>query len=313
MLNQTQKTEILQLVDDEKERLGSYRAVAKKCGVSETAISLLRKGTYGAEGDDVYYTIGRMLSYEFDTTNWVIADTITNYTIVSDVLTDAKSESMFMGISHRAGSGKTASSDMFLNLNRRNGVFKINAKEWNAHMFLLEVAKEIGTEIPRGSYVKVNALIEAIGETIKDIAKHKKPLLIVDQANSLKPSALRTFIHLFNECEDILGVVILGTDNLETEIKRNVRLNKTGYDEFDSRFGRTYIHLIGATLADTRKMCEVNGITDRDLQKTIFEKCEPTKTTLEDGTSIRVIEDFRRIKRLVKSERLKLKYHAQNS
>jgi len=312
MLNQTQKTEILQLVEDEKERLGSYRAVAKKCSISETAISLLRKGTYGAEGDDVYSTIGRALSYEFDITNWVIADTITNYTIVTDVLADAKEESMFMGIAHRAGSGKTASSDMYLNLNRRNGVFKINAKEWNAHMFLIEVAKEIGAEIPKGSYVKVNALIESISDTIKRIA-HVKPLIIIDQANSLKPSALRTFIHLFNECEDILGLVILGTDNLETEIKRNVRLNKTGYDEFDSRFGRTYIHLIGATLSDTRKICEVNGITDRDMQKTIFEKCEPTKMTLEDGKSIQVIEDFRRIKRLVKSERLKLKYHAKNT
>ena len=308
MLNQTQKTEILQLVEDEKERLGSYRAVAKKCGLSETAISLLRKGTYGADGDDVYYTIGRVLGYEFDSSNWKIADTITNYTIITDVLADAKSESMFMGIAHRAGSGKTASSDMFLNQNRRNGVFKVNAKEWNAHMFLIEVATEIGAEIPRGSYVKVNALIDAISDTFKRIA-HQKPLLIIDQANSLKPSALRTFIHLFNQCEDILGLVILGTDNLETEIKRNVRLNKTGYDEFDSRFGRTYIHLIGATMADTRKICDVNGITDRDLQKTIFEKCEPTKMILEDGNSIRVIEDFRRIKRLVKSERLKMKHY----
>lgn len=308
MLNQTQKTEILQLVEDEKERLGSYRAVAKKCGLSETAISLLRKGTYGADGDDVYYTIGRVLGYEFDSSNWKIADTITNYTIITDVLADAKSESMFMGIAHRAGSGKTASSDMFLNQNRRNGVFKVNAKEWNAHMFLIEVATEIGSEIPRGSYVKVNALIDAISDTFKRIA-HQKPLLIIDQANSLKPSALRTFIHLFNQCEDILGLVILGTDNLETEIKRNVRLNKTGYDEFDSRFGRTYIHLIGATLSDTRKICDVNGITDRDLQKTIFEKCEPTKMILEDGNSIRVIEDFRRIKRLVKSERLKMKHY----
>lgn len=315
MLNQTQKTEILQLVEDEKERLGSFRAVAKKCGVSETAISLLRKGTYGADGDDVYYTIGRILGYEFDSSNWVIADTITNYTIVTDVLADAKSESMFMGIAHKAGSGKTASSDTYFNLNRRKAVFKVNAKEWNAHMYLLEVAKEIGAEIPRGSYVKVNALIEAIGDTFNRMAS-QKPLLIIDQANSLKPSALRTHIHLFNHCEDKLGLVIIGTDNLEHEIKKGVRLNKTGYDEFDSRFGRTYIHLVGATLADTRKICEVNGITDRDLQKKIFDKCEPTKQTVEAGDESRtiyVVEDIRRIKRLVKSERLKMKYHAKNT
>lgn len=310
MLTQQQKNEIISLIDEEKERLGSYRAVAKKCGISEASISQIRKGSYLGETDGILTQIGITLSYEFDTSNWVIADSITNYTIVNDVLTDAKSESMFMGIASCAGSGKTASSDTYFSLNRRNGVYKINAKEWNAHMFLIEVAKEIGAELPRGSYVKVNALIESIADTFKRVAT-TKPLLIVDQANSLKPSALRTFIHLFNECEDILGVVILGTENLEIEIKRGVRLNKTGYDEFDSRFGRVYIHLIGSTLADTRKICEANGISDRDLQKSIFDRCEPTKTSLESGQTISVIEDIRRIKRLVKSERLKMKYNGQ--
>lgn len=310
MLTQQQKNEIISLIDEEKERLGSYRAVAKKCSISEASISQIRKGSYLGETDGILTQIGITLGYEFDTSNWVIADSITNYTIVNDVLTDAKSESMFMGIASCAGSGKTASSDTYFSLNRRNGVYKINAKEWNAHMFLIEVAKEIGAELPRGSYVKVNALIESIADTFKRTAS-AKPLLIVDQANSLKPSALRTFIHLFNECEDILGVVILGTENLEIEIKRGVRLNKTGYDEFDSRFGRVYIHLIGSTLADTRKICEANGITDRDLQKSIFDRCEPTKTSLESGQTISVIEDIRRIKRLVKSERLKMKYNGQ--
>ncbi len=307
MLTQQQKTEIIDLIEEEKDRLGSYRAVAKKCSVSEATISQLRKGSYLGETDGILKEIGMSLGYEFNSSEWRIAET-TNYQIITDVLTDAKTESMFMGIAHRAGSGKTATSDVFLSLNRRNSVFKINAKEWNAHNFLMEVAHEIGANLPHSGYVKVNSIIECIAATFKRIAANK-PLLIIDQTNSLKPSALRTFIHLYNECEDILGVVILGTDNLETEIKRGVRLNKTGYDEFDSRFGRNYIHLMGATLADTRKICSVNGITEPDLQKSIFDRAEPTKTTLEDGRSIYVVDDIRRIKRLIKSERLKSKYN----
>lgn len=307
MLTQQQKTEILDLIEEEKERLQSYRAVAKKCGVSEATISQLRKGSYLGETDGILQGIGISLGYEFNSSEWRIAET-TNYQIITDVLNDAKNESMFMGIAHRAGSGKTATSDVFLSLNRRNSVFKINAKEWNAHNFLMEVAREIGANLPHSGYIKVNALIECIGATFKRIAA-TRPLLIVDQANSLKPSALRTFIHLYNECEDVLGVVILGTDNLETEIKRGVRLNKTGYDEFDSRFGRNYIHLIGATQNDTRKICTVNGIEDTDMQKTIFDRAEPTKTTLQDGRSIYIVDDIRRIKRLIKSERIKMKYN----
>jgi hypothetical protein len=153
-------------------------------------------------------------------------------------------------------------------------------------------------------------MITSISETFKRMA-HLKPELILDQANSLRSSSLRTLIHLFNECEDILGLVIIGSDNLEHEIKRGVRLNKLGYDEIDSRFGRKYIHLIGATQADVRKICEVNGITDKDTQERIFADCEPIKKELKDSDnvkSIRVVEDIRRLKRLIKSERIKLKY-----
>jgi hypothetical protein len=305
MLTSLQKNEILTLVEEEKQRLGSYRAVAGKCRISEATISQLRKGSYGAEGDDIYTTIALALGYEFDSGNWNIAET-TNFRIITDVLNDAKVESMFMGIAHKAGSGKTATSDVFLANNRRNGVFKINCKEWNGRAFLFEIVREIGAETPKG-YASTNAMIENIAEAYKRMS-HLRPLLILDQANSLKSSALRTLIHLFNECEDLLGLVILGTENLEYEIKRGVRLNKPGYDELDSRFGRKYIHLIGATLTDTRKICEANGIIDKEAQKRIFDDCEPSRITLEDGKGILAIEDIRRLKRLIKRFRIQMKH-----
>lgn len=306
MLTKLQKNEILELIEAEKERLGSYRAVANKCKISEAAISQLRKGTYAAEGDDIYQTIALALGYEFDTSNWNIAET-TNFRIVTEVLQDAKAESMFMGISHKAGSGKTATANEFLRENRRAGVFKIDCKEWSGRAFLIEIVREIGAEMPKG-YASTNALVDCISEAVKRMA-HQRPVIIIDQANSLKSSALRTFIHIFNQCEDILGLVALGTENLEYEIKRGVRLNKAGYDELDSRFGRKYISLIGSTLADTRKICDANGIPDKDMQKSIFDQCEPSKITLSDGRRIDVIEDMRRLKRVIKRERLTMKHN----
>ncbi len=308
MLTQIQKDEIMQLVDDEKERLGSYRAVATKCKISEATVSQLRKGNYAAAGDDIYTTIGLALGYTFDSGSWNVVET-TNFRIITEVLQDAKAESMFMGISHKAGSGKTATSDVFVQANRRRGVFKINCKEWAGRAFLTAVIHEIGAEMPKG-YSGINAMITSISEAFNRMA-HMKPLLILDQANSLRPSALRTLIHLFNENEDILGVGILGTENLEYEIKRGVRLNKLGYDEIDSRFGRNYIHLVGATLNDARRICEANGIADRTLQDSIFHDCQPARITVDDGErskSVLVIEDIRRLKRLIKANRIQNKY-----
>lgn len=307
-----QKEEILQLIESEKVRLGDYVSVARKCGISETAISQLRSGKYGAKGDDIYVKIALALGYSFDNSNWNIAANTTDFRIVAEVLNDAKQESMFLGISDNAGIGKTAPSDIFLSQNRTNGVYKINCKEWAGRAFLLHVLQEIGAEQPKG-YLSVNAMIDSVASTFKKIA-HLKPLLIVDQANSLRPSALRTFIHLFNELEDILGVVIIGTENLEVEIKKGVRLNRKGYDEIDSRFGRRYVHLYGATLADTRKICEVNGIEDKALQEEIFRSANPVDITLTEGDlkgrTVKVVKDKRLIKRGVKRERLKLKSYA---
>ena len=84
-----------------------------------------------------------------------------------------------------------------------------------------DIAREIGADVSDG-YVTTGEIIESIADAFKKKA-HTKPMLIIDQANSLKPAALRTLIHLFNECEDILGLVVLGTENLEVEIKRSVR------------------------------------------------------------------------------------------
>lgn len=298
-----QKNEIIRLVEDEKERLGSYRAVASKCRLSEATISQLRKGSYAAEGDDVYVTIALALGFNFDGGEWKIAQT-TNFDIIAETFNAAKREHIFIGISWKAGSGKTAAANAFLAQNRRNGVFKLTCREWTGRTLLTEIAREIGAEMPRG-YASISALYDAIAAAVKRMA-HIHPLIILDQANSLKPSALRTLIDLDNDCADILGLVAMGTENLEYEIKRGVRLNRTGYDEVDSRFGRKYIRLIGATLADARKICEANGVVDRDLQKQIFDECSPVRVMVDGGSQqVTVIEDMRRLKRIIKREKLR--------
>ncbi|MDR1865970.1 MAG: ATP-binding protein [Bacteroidales bacterium] len=301
-----QKKEILQLIEDEKQRLGSYRAVASKCKISEAAISQLRKGSYAADGDDIYRTIGLSLGYSFADADdtWRLAET-SNYLMVTQVLEDARNECLCIGISHKAGSGKTSASSAYLNAHRREGVFKINCMEWTAVPLLSEIAREIGAEVPRGYSSNISGMITGIATAIKAMrVRGIRPLIILDQANSLKQSAFRSLIHLDNKCEDLTGVVILGTENLEYAIKRGVRLFHDGYDEFDSRFGRKYIHLSGAPLSDVRKICEVNGITDREQQKRIFDECEHARITLDDGRRIEVVEDIRRLKRIVKREKL---------
>lgn len=305
-----QKEQIVQAIKDEVSRLGSQNKVATKSGVSPATISQMLNHNWELIKDELWQKVAQALDIN-TAEQWQVVET-TNYRMVFSVLSDAKNASLFIPISHKAGSGKTTALTTFANLYSGNNVFYIQAREWARREFLFELCKVLGIKQDSG-YTTVDTLGQKV---ILFFAQRtgKKPLLIVDEADKLKPSALRWFITLYNEMEDKMGVVISGTDNLEKNIKAGVKYNKLGFDELDDRFGRKFIHLIGATFKDFKAICESNGLKDRSLvasgtekSKTLFERlfkeCEPTVATI-GGDSIKVVESFRRIKRVIKRELL---------
>nr|DAP67908.1 MAG TPA: AAA domain protein [Caudoviricetes sp.] len=305
-----QKEQIVQAIKDEVSRLGSQNKVATKSAVSPATISQMLNHNWELIKDELWQKVAQALDIN-TAEQWQVVET-TNYRMVFSVLSDAKNASLFIPISHKAGSGKTTALTTFANLYSGNNVFYIQAREWARREFLFELCKVLGIKQDSG-YTTVDTLGQKV---ILFFAQRtgKKPLLIVDEADKLKPSALRWFITLYNEMEDKMGVVISGTDNLEKTIKAGVKYNKLGFDELDDRFGRKFIHLIGATFKDFKAICESNGLKDRSLvasgtekSKTLFERlfkeCEPTVATI-GGDSIKVVESFRRIKRVIKRELL---------
>lgn len=299
MLTKLDKKQIVSLIDEEKNRLGSYRKVANRCGVSAGTISQMANEKWELIKDELWLKVGKYLGHA--NTGWQIAET-TNYRMIKTVLDDARAESMFMAISHKAGSGKTATINHYRAVNANEAVFVIQAREWAKREFLLNLCQVLGIDVGKG-YVTVDKLGQKVIKFFND-RQTAKPLLIVDECDKLKPSALRYLIPLYNELEDKVGVVISGTDNLEKEIKKGVQYNRKGFDELDSRFGRNFIHLVGATYKDVQAVCEANGITDNEKQKIIFEDSEPTRINYRDRY-IKVVEDLRRVKRAIKREVLR--------
>lgn len=301
-----QKNEIVQLIETEKNRLGSYAKVATKCDVSTATISQMVRNNWDLIKTELWSKVGFALGY--DDSEWQIAETL-GYKKVANICNDAKNEAFFMILSSPAGMGKTAPLKTYYELNSDNDVFYIKCREWAKREFLVELCKSLGIDSSK-YYVHVDKLGAKVSEFFNQ-RKGKKPLLIVDDAGKLRDSAIRWFIHLFDENEDDMGCLIAGTEYLEKRIKDGVRLKKLGYDEIESRFGRTYLSLIGTTQKDAQIICSVNGIHDKALQNKLFEECKPIKkiiTTKEGNVSIRVIEDLRRLKRVIKRERLKLQY-----
>jgi len=300
-----QKSAILIAIDTEKERLGSYGQVATKADVSPATISQMRNNNWDLIKDEMWLKVGKALGY--NDSEWQIAETI-NYKKVSKICTDAKNYNLFMIITDKAGIGKSAPLKSFAQSNIDTGVFYIRCREWAKREFLTELCTMLGIDIGK-TYLHIDKL----GMKVVDFFRKRagiKPLLIIDEADKLKDSALRWFIHLYNETEDEMSLVIAGTPHLEHRISRGVKLKKLGFDELESRFGRAYINLIGATIDCVRKICTANGIADSQTQKRIFDELKPVYKEIQVSPgqvqNVKVVDDLRRLKRTVIREKINI-------
>lgn len=296
-----QKNEIVQTIQEEKKRLGSYMRVATKVGVSEATISQMINGNWDNIKGTMWQKVATQLG--MNAKHWHIAETL-SFKQITNYVKATKERSLFMAISCKAGSGKTATLKTFAEQNKGQSVFYLQAREWSKRDFLMELCRILGVDTGKG-YTSVDKLgLKAID--FLSNRKGKNPLLIIDEADKLKPSALRWFITLYNELEDEIGVIIAGTENLEKTIKRGVKYNLLGFDEIDSRFGRKFINdIVGARLTDVEMICQANGITDKDLIKNIFQELKPKEITTAGGTA-EFIDDLRRLKRIIQRELLTL-------
>lgn len=294
-----QKNAIVKAIHEEKNRLGSYEQVAIKVGVSGATISQMINNKW----DNIKETLWQRIAHELqiNSNRWNIAETLT-FKQITAYAEAVKKNQMFILISCKAGSGKTATLKTFTEQNKGQSVFYIQAREWSKRDFLMELCRLLGVDTGKG-YISVDKLgMKAIEFFTK--RKEKNPLLIVDEADKLKPSALRWFITLYNELEDEMGVILAGTENLEKTIKRGVKFNILGFDEIDSRFGRKFVNdIVGARLVDVEMICRANGITDKNVIKNIFQELNP-KEIMTTGGAAEFIDDLRRLKRIIQRELL---------
>ena len=301
-----QKKKITEAIRSEINRYGSAARVANKVGVSKATLSNMLNGKWEKISNELWQSVANRLNVRFD--SWQVVAEITNTRMLTGVFNTARRNRMFIPVSYQAGSGKSQAAKLFVQTHPDEAIYYLNAREWGKREFLLNLMQTLGLEPPKGVVT-----VDKLGEMVINFFVERtaqNPLLIIDEADKLKPSALRFLIHLFNYTEDRLGVVIMGTEHLEKEIKRGVRLAKKGYDEIDSRFGRNYIKLIGATRKDVEKICVANGITDKTKQKSVFDEAGPTEVRIHTGDSyefIRVVKDLRRVKRIIQREILKSK------
>lgn len=291
----TEKQKIVSLLISEKDRYGSFNRLSRVCNVSNATISNMVNNKWENISEDIWQQVGNIVGYRSD---WVIANTY-NIRQMHQVIGTARATRSFWAVSCRAGSGKTASIKLYASQNT-SGVYFLQAQEWTQRQFVIALCRALGVQY-EGKYRSIAELVEAVADFFTQRSA-ENPVLLIDEADKLKDGAKRMLIPLYNKLEDKLACVIAGTDNLEQEIKRGVRHAKKGFDEIDSRFGRTYFKLAGATFKDVEMICRANGVSDGDAIKRIFHQARPVPASIS-GTNTKVVEDLRPVKNLIRAEK----------
>lgn len=309
-LTNNQKTQIISLIKEKENQLGSMRAVATFLDLSPAVISQMINNKYETKGDDAWIDVAAKLGWQPDTDErgrrtWKVVKTMDMKQLMR-LLADVKNNSLFVPISDYAGIGKSAILKSIAQQQANNYTYYLRCMDWGKREFLVNLCRTLGIDTGKG-HKTPNEYVQMVIDFFR-ARLMLQPLLIIDEADKLKAGAKLTLIPIYNECEDSLGCVIAGTENLEKEIKRGVQYQTKGYDEIDSRFGRKYIKLIGCTLTETTEICKANGIADEKLISDLFEECKPIRKEVKISNQakiIRVITDLRRLKRLVQREQLK--------
>lgn len=291
-----QKNDIVALIETEKVRLGSGEAVAAKVKISSATISNMLNVKWADISTQMWRKVGDALGYR--PSGWQMAE-INNTRIMAQVLMDAKEKHLHIAVSYRAGSGKTAAIKEFAAANASSGVYALMCREWGRKEFLVSLCATLGIATGRGLNTP-DAQLQAVCEALNKRA-NLSPLLVIDEADKLRPAALRALITLYNETEGRVGVVIAGTENLRIEVQRGIKLGVKGMDEIDSRFGRRYIQLGGISKTDVKAICAANGLADAGRQEQVWNSCEPYKTVVNDRT-VQLVDDLRRVRRCVERE-----------
>lgn len=274
------KQKVIKTLGELVERKGSQDKAAKSLkGVSSATISLILSG----RGEEVRERMWQNLATQLEIGNeWVIADTLQTMQLRA-LLEDAQSESLVMSVVAPAGTGKTQTSKLYESENKE--VYRLACSEfWTKNDFVDELLRSLG-ESGLG-YTKR----ERMSKAIEALRRKNSPLIIFDEFDKLSDNVWFFFITLYNELEGKCGMVLLSTDSIEVRIKRGLRLNKRGYNEFWSRLGRKCVKLAGVGYEDIEAVCQANGVEDTALIEDIARDCEG---------------DLRRVVRRIFSERRK--------
>ncbi|MBB6499131.1 AAA family ATPase [Pedobacter cryoconitis] len=256
-----QKQSIAAELNEICKKASQYK-VAKRLGISPGTISQIINHKWEMIADDMWRKLQVNLRIDF---GWNTADT-KNFKMLQNLMKNAQEQSISVAISHNAGAGKSHSYKYY-ERSMDNVVYLECKSYWTRKIYLKSLCKASGLE-------DKGAVDELVERFITHLRSLHKPLVIIDQLDKLNDAALDLFMDFYNDLDRYCGFLVSGVPALKKRILRGCQFDKTGYKEFYSRIGKTFIYLDDVAEKDVAMICLANGVDDQDFINHSFHLCE---------------------------------------
>ncbi len=275
---------------------------ADRLGINKGTLSVvLNKSWLGNSrllSDKKWIEIANKIGFDLSS-DWGVAETDT-FLILSSMFDFCKNHSATAAFCDFAGIGKSFAANTYAD--RHSHVYVLEgSKAEKKGNFIRSLATIVGVA-NRGS---LDFMLE---QSIKELKSNRmnKPLLIFDEAGDFSPGVYKLLKRLYNELEDMCGMIFIGAEDFKINIQKGIRQQKNAFAEVWSRIGGKASSAIDTDITkrvdfykrQTLAICEANGVTGSEAIKIL------ATVVVDEGRNKGVIGDMRRVKK----EILKLKY-----
>lgn len=226
----------------------SQNKLADQIGVSAATLINVKKG----EWDNISDAMVMKLRGYFRINDWKVYET-TNMKAITDLCNDAANNKKFMAVAGYTGAGKTTALRRYAAKNA-DAWYVLGTTIMTQKTFLTAILRSMG--ISEGQTVA-----DKMGIIIKEMNSGTKSLLIIDDAGKLSDNIMRLIQIIYDETEDNAGIILAGTDYLESYINKGAILDRRGFKELQRRIS-FWQPCFKPTKSEISFFCSEYGISD---------------------------------------------------
>jgi DNA transposition AAA+ family ATPase len=191
---------------------------------------------------------------------WTVIET-NNFTTVQRCCKNARERKIMTGIIGYTGAGKTTALQNYYNNNSNTFLVTCN-RAMRSKQFLGEILRSLEINYIASDYEMVRMIIDVLN-------KKDNPLLIIDEASKLSPTAIMYMQDIWDGIENNAGIILAGVEYLLDNIKKGAERNKVGMPEFYGRVA-SWKYLQEPAKVEVEAICIHNGVTDPEKIKTMY-------------------------------------------